>query len=66
MEERNGLQREAEHLRDRLKAADEQIRKGHETIASLEEKITAGRTSGTEEFEGEGLSEEINTSRKDL
>jgi len=63
MEERTGLQREAEHLRQRLKAADEQAKKYQEAIASLEEK---GTNSRTPELEGEGLSDEINTSRKDL
>ena len=66
MEERNGLHREADHLRDRLKTADAQLRKNQEDIRTLEEKLATTRSPGADEFEGEGLSEELNTSRKDL
>jgi hypothetical protein len=66
LEERAGLQRETENLKDRLKMANDQLKRNQDTISSLEEKAANARTPGSEELEGEGLNDEINTSRKDM
>jgi hypothetical protein len=66
MEERNGLQREADQVKDRLKSAQEQLLKNAQIIATLEDKLGIARTPESPDVEGEDLSNEMNISRKDL
>lgn len=68
-EEKEALQIETEHLKERLKLAEEQTTRDAGVIATLEERLkesTSNGAMGLDDLGGEDLNDEINTSRKDL
>ena len=68
-EEKNVLQLETEHLKERLKLAEEHTTRDVGLIATLEEKLkesTGNGATNLDDLGGEDLNDEINTSRKDL
>lgn len=68
-DEKEALQLEMEHLKERLKLAEEQSTRDTGVIATLEERLKESTSNGATDLDdlgGEDLNDEINTSRKDL
>jgi hypothetical protein len=68
-EEKNVLHLETEHLKERLKLAEEHTARDIGLIATLEEKLKESTSNGAtnlDDLGGEDLNDEINTTRKDL
>jgi hypothetical protein len=69
LEEKKALQLETEHLKERLKLAEEQSTRDVGLIATLEERLKESTSNGATDLDdlgAEDLNDEINTSRKDL
>jgi hypothetical protein len=68
-DEKEALQLETEHLKGRLKLAEEQTIRDAGVIVTLEERLKESTSNGATDLDdlgGEDLNDEINTSRKDL
>jgi hypothetical protein len=68
-DEKRELELEVDRLKERLKAADEQTARDVGVIAALEERLkeSSGRSPEIiQDIDGEGLDDEMNTSRKSL